>query len=310
MDWKDKVYYTDLPDEIRQNVKTARQWAMLGMIPLTENDGKDLYSNRFRSQMYHYYHSSEVRAASPEELETLREPEREQRRRREQERREQRQREEEQRYATLWASCEKAQKDLQEIQKNYLELCQCIGAACRHDNALIGERSIVIDAETTGFSPAMDEILQLSIIDAETEDVLFCDYIRPFCVMEWPEAQAVNRISPAMVADKPFLVERLPEIQRIIDAAHTIIGYNVGFDVSFLEMSGISIPETMQYCDVMQEFAPIYGSWDEFYQDYTWQSLSVCADFFGYDWGESRAHDSLADCRATLYCKRKMSEKK
>lgn len=38
------------------------------------------------------------------------------------------------------------------------------------------------------------------------------------------------------------------------------------------------------------------------------KKLSVCADFYGYDWGQDKAHDSLSDCRATLYCYHKIKE--
>lgn len=30
--------------------------------------------------------------------------------------------------------------------------------------------------------------------------------------------------------------------------------------------------------------------------------LTTCANYYGYDWGEDNAHNSLSDCRATLFC--------
>lgn len=40
----------------------------------------------------------------------------------------------------------------------------------------------------------------------------------------------------------------------------------------------------------------------EKYGDYKYQKLSTCAEYYGYDWGNDTAHDSLADCKATLFC--------
>ena len=58
----------------------------------------------------------------------------------------------------------------------------------------------------------------------------------------------------------------------------------------------------------MMDFAPIYGEWSEYHGDYKWQSLSTCAAYYGYDWGEDKAHDSLADCKATLFCYNRIRE--
>ena len=41
---------------------------------------------------------------------------------------------------------------------------------------------------------------------------------------------------------------------------------------------------------------------DDYYESYKWQKLTTCANYYNYNWGDDTAHDSLADCRATLYC--------
>lgn len=46
------------------------------------------------------------------------------------------------------------------------------------------------------------------------------------------------------------------------------------------------------------------------YSEYAKDLLTKCAEYYGYDWGTDIAHDSLADCRATLYCYKKMKEQK
>lgn len=50
--------------------------------------------------------------------------------------------------------------------------------------------------------------------------------------------------------------------------------------------------------------------WSDKYGCNKWQKLTKCAEYYGYDWENDTAHDSLADCRATLYCYKKMKEQK
>lgn len=157
---------------------------------------------------------------------------------------------------------------------------------------------ICLDCETTGLFVG-DDILQLSIIDGDY-NVLFNEYFRPE-VDEWPEAQAVNHITPEMVADKPPIQHWLPKLNEILSQADVIVGYNLPFDLEFLSRAGVSIDCDKQYFDVMLEFAPIYGEYSEYYEDYKWQKLRTCAYYYGYRPNGS-LHDSLEDAKATLFC--------
>ena len=60
-----------------------------------------------------------------------------------------------------------------------------------------------------------------------------------------------------------------------------------------------------KWIDPMIMFAEIYGEWNERRGSYKWQSLTKCATYYGY---EFKAHDSLEDVKATLYCYKKMEE--
>ena len=158
--------------------------------------------------------------------------------------------------------------------------------------------------ETTGLNPYDDELLQVSIIDGQG-NTLFNSYIKPLYTDNWNKAMAVNHITPETVATAPNILEVKQEISRIINSAHTIIGYNVDFDLGFLSNIGIR-NENAAIVDVMEDFADIYGEWSEQYGCHKWQKLTKCAEYYGYDWGTDIAHDSLADCKATLYCYQKM----
>lgn len=90
--------------------------------------------------------------------------------------------------------------------------------------------NICLDTETTGLNPSFDEILQLSIIDSNTNEVLFNDYFKPQYTVCWDEAQAVNGISYDDVSNCKSITQSLAQIQNIIDRADKIYGYNVNFD--------------------------------------------------------------------------------
>ena len=53
----------------------------------------------------------------------------------------------------------------------------------------------------------------------------------------------------------------------------------------------------------------MYSEWNDKYGDYKWQKLTTCAEYYGYDWNSTTAHNSLADCLATLYCHKCMINK-
>lgn len=164
---------------------------------------------------------------------------------------------------------------------------------------------IVIDTETTGLDADTDELLQVSIIDSQG-NTLFNSYIKPLFTENWDEAMAVNHITPEMVANAPNIIEVKQEINKIINSANVIVGYNILFDLEFLAAFGIENSKAT-VIDVMQDFADIYGEWSDKYGCNKCQKLTKCAEYYGYDWGTDIAHDSLADCRATLYCYNKIN---
>lgn len=161
-------------------------------------------------------------------------------------------------------------------------------------------KTICFDVETTGLDRKEDEILQLSIMDGN-QNVLFSEYIRPTEKQSWEQAEAIHGISPAMVADKSTMEAHRDRLNEIFANAELMVGYNHEyFDTAFLKNAGIEIPENLRSFDVMKEYAPIHGEWNEEKGDYKWQKLAVCAEHYGFEQG-GNYHDALSDVRATLH---------
>ena len=163
------------------------------------------------------------------------------------------------------------------------------------------DKILCFDVETTGLSREEDEILQLSIVDGAGKTV-FNEYIKPTRHESWDGAEAIHGISPSDVADKPTIEEYRDTLNDIFKDVQLLVGYNnIYFDNAFLKEAGIQISEDTKMYDVMLKFAPIYGEWNEMRQDYKWQKLAKCAEYYGFH-GDGQFHDSLEDVRATLYC--------
>ena len=169
---------------------------------------------------------------------------------------------------------------------------------------------IIIDTETTGLKPGIDELLQVSIIN-EHGDTLLDRYIRPTRCKEWPEAMAINHITPDMVRDCPTIAEIRDKIQTLISEADKIMGYNTYFDLAFLSESGIDVPDSDsgKIIDVMIDFAEVYGDYREDLGGYKWQKLTTAAAYYGYEWPVN-AHNSLGDCLATLHVYNSMQQQR
>ena len=149
-------------------------------------------------------------------------------------------------------------------------------------------KTIVLDLETTGKEPSTDEILQVSIIDG-TGKVLFNKYIKPSKVTSWPEAEKVNHISPKKVKNCKTIDYYLPKLRTIIDRADIIVGYNhIHFDIPFLEQAGLRFGNK-KMVDVFLEQRERYHHWPK---------LTEVARDYGYRFNP---HNSLEDCKATLY---------
>lgn len=169
---------------------------------------------------------------------------------------------------------------------------------------------LTIDIETTGLSN-QDEILQLSVLDTMTDEVLFNSFLKPSHIKSWDEATKTHHITPEMVVNAPTINQIRDAVQKLLDKASLIVGYNhLNFDNRFLAKAGFRLPER-QY-DVMLKYSEYIKEPNKYPEGfnktpYKWFKLVDCATNLGYDW-ESRPHDSASDARATSWCYRKLTE--
>lgn len=177
---------------------------------------------------------------------------------------------------------------------SYLDCKLCVDS--KNNSAKTTIPRIVLDTETTGLDPIKDEIIQLSIIDGNGYTLLN-EYYKPKKVTEWPEAQRVNGISPEYVANKKYIVEDFAKIQSILDAAGEVCAFNAEYDLAFLGELGFYLDES-KVTDTMRQYGKIfYGK--------QFIKLTVAAAECNYYYN---AHDSLADCKATLVVQNRVDE--
>lgn len=155
-------------------------------------------------------------------------------------------------------------------------------------------RTIFLDLETTGLDPATDEILEIGILDDDGE-ILLDSLVRPERHTSWPEAERINGIGPADVADAPPLAVLRPRLIEAVAGTRVVI-YNASFDTGFLGADLLS--STAEVLCAMRAFARVFGAWDDRHGTWRWQRLVKAAAHVGYEW-PGNAHRAIHDCMAT-----------
>ena len=153
---------------------------------------------------------------------------------------------------------------------------------------------LIFDVETTGRSATLGEIIQIVILDGYGNN-LFSSFLKPTRHKKWPKAQKVNGIDYSMVKDAPTFKQVKKEIQEIFNNASLVVGYNVGFDINFVEAAGIVVGGAR--FDVMTAFASYRAGIE--HSKYRNCKLIECAEYFGYFFNP---HDASEDAKATLHC--------
>jgi DNA polymerase-3 subunit epsilon len=160
---------------------------------------------------------------------------------------------------------------------------------------------VVLDTETTGLKrPA--EIVQIAIIDSRGK-TLIDTLVHP--VNPIPEAAAaIHHITDEDVKYKPSWAHITLDLQHMLKGRNVVV-YNAVFDRQMMHLSAEAahLPKVewkalATFRCAMEAYAEFYGSWNEHFQTYTWQSLTNAMRQQRLPMTD--AHTALGDCVATL----------
>lgn len=169
---------------------------------------------------------------------------------------------------------------------------------------------IIIDTETTGLTPGVDEIIELAIIDADTGDILHNRRYGTSRIKSWDAAERINGISPALV-DGIAPLDDQSSAAQIIKSADLIVGWNVDFDIRMLGMSS-GIETDAETLDMMEADALLFGEILPDRRSGKWRKLVDAAAWWGFDpqmadqmYGSAAIrggyHTALTDCAAVRH---------
>lgn len=153
----------------------------------------------------------------------------------------------------------------------------------------------VLDVETTGLNHFFDKIIEIAIIHVKNGEVVdrFSQLIDPGKPIP-NEASRINGITDFMVKGQPKIDEVIHEIHSRIISEPLIVGYNVEFDLKFINVSlaeaGLSIP-SVSYLDVLDLVRQTLS------RDLPNRKLETVKNHFGI---ENVSHRAISDCDVTL----------
>lgn len=149
---------------------------------------------------------------------------------------------------------------------------------------------VILDTETTGLSPQMDEIIQLSAIRYDcfgTPASFYDTYLNPGIPIP-ADATAVNGITDEDVSSAPAAKGIKEDFLSFLSDS-LIVGYNVNFDLCFLNKTFEGAFLNRKYVDALNMTRQAFNA-----PDYKLASIASMLNFSP----EGGFHDSLADCDA------------
>lgn len=154
---------------------------------------------------------------------------------------------------------------------------------------------IALDVEATD----SNEILELSIVRYQDQEVLYHSYFRPRA-KRWPNSMAKHHITPAMVRNAPRIEQERKRIREIINACDGIIFFAPGNDVDWLASSGIGIPTSVKIIDAKDWFWYFHAK-EEGIEYSSAPGLERCAEMLGFPFSPgNEAHSARNDTLMTI----------
>jgi DNA polymerase III epsilon subunit family exonuclease len=150
---------------------------------------------------------------------------------------------------------------------------------------------VVFDLETTGISPKMDEVIEISAVKVRGGAIVdeFSKLVNPGRPIPYG-ASAVNNIFDHMVAEAPFFEDVLPQFFDFA-GADVLVGHNIHkFDMNFLYRDAeryFGKTVSNDYIDTLKIAKICFPDWKH-------RRLGDLAEHYGIS--TRGAHRALADC--------------
>lgn len=158
------------------------------------------------------------------------------------------------------------------------------------------DQFLIIDIETTGLNPIADSIIEVAIIKCVNGEIVnrYSRLINPGHIIS-NEVTSINGITNAMLRKQPRLHQVIQEIYNIIKNEDIIMGYNVKFDLDFINVAlmnnGYSIVEVKVF-DVLSLVRETLSS-----REVPNRKLETLKNYFKIN---TVSHRALSDCETTF----------
>ena len=188
-----------------------------------------------------------------------------------------------------------------------------VSAAADAYHTLQHRNFVILDTETVDLNPAY--LVSLTVIDPDGWP-LIDTLLNP----QYPSSEVavdIHGIEDWQVVGAPYFPDIWPRLCEVVEGKEVFI-YNADFDIGAIQHEAWRwglIKKERNYSALkgfdaqcaMHLYAQFYGEWNDYHEDYAWQSLGAAAEHFGLEVQEP-AHSALGDCLRTLGVLQGMSD--
>lgn len=165
----------------------------------------------------------------------------------------------------------------------------------------------VLDLETTGLDPSLDEIIEIGILKVRDNEVVdtFQSLVKPqstfieedefgneveFYIDDF--ISELTGITNEMLEDAPLLIDIFKDVENFL-ANDIIVGHNVNFDINFI----YDFAEENSFKEISNDYWDSMKLARRILKNLNHHRLKDLTEFFNYEY---KAHRALDDCMATF----------